>query len=81
MVIENTRQIRGRADDYCPDWQNGNHSFDRSKGCRQAMKREDRGRTNFSGIGTRGRPAPPEIALCMGWGSPTTSSSLVLGRA
>lgn len=36
MVIENTRQIRGMVDDYCPDWQNGNHTYDYSEGgCRQ----------------------------------------------
>ncbi len=36
MVIENVRQLRGMIDDYCPDWQNGNHSYDYSEGgCRQ----------------------------------------------
>ncbi len=36
MVIENTRQLRGIVDDYCPDWQNGNHTYDYSEGgCRQ----------------------------------------------
>jgi acetyl-CoA acetyltransferase len=36
MVIENTRQLRGMVDDYCPDWQNGNHTYDYSEGgCRQ----------------------------------------------
>ena len=36
MVIENVRQIRGMVDDYCPDWQNGNHTYDYSEGgCRQ----------------------------------------------
>ncbi len=36
MVIENVRQLRGLADDYCPDWQNGNHTYDyREGGCRQ----------------------------------------------
>ena len=36
MVIENVRQIRGTVDDYCPDWQNGNHTHDYSEGgCRQ----------------------------------------------
>ena len=36
MVIENVRQLRGTVDDYCPDWQNGNHSHDYSEGgCRQ----------------------------------------------
>ena len=36
MVIENVRQLRGLADDYCPDWQSGNHTYDyREGGCRQ----------------------------------------------
>ena len=36
MVIENVRQLRGTVDDYCPNWQNGNHSHDYSEGgCRQ----------------------------------------------
>ncbi|MCE2457335.1 MAG: acetyl-CoA acetyltransferase [Dehalococcoidia bacterium] len=36
MVIENVRQLRGTVDDYCPDWQNGNHTFEYSEGgCRR----------------------------------------------
>jgi acetyl-CoA acetyltransferase len=36
MVIENVRQLRGLADDYCPDWREGRHSYDYSeRGCRQ----------------------------------------------
>ena len=36
MVIENVRQLRGTVDDYCPDWQNGNHTYDYSEGgCRR----------------------------------------------
>ena len=36
MVIENVRQLRGTVDDYCPDWQNGNHTHDYLEGgCRQ----------------------------------------------
>ncbi len=36
MVIENVRQLRGTVDDYCPGWQNGEHSYDYSEGkCRQ----------------------------------------------
>ena len=36
MVIENVRQLRGLADDYCPNWQNGEHTYDYSEGgCRQ----------------------------------------------
>ncbi|MXY45935.1 MAG: hypothetical protein F4Y44_02905 [Chloroflexi bacterium] len=36
MVIENVRQIRGLVDDYCPNWENGEHSYDYAEGgCRQ----------------------------------------------
>ncbi len=36
MVIENVRQLRGKVDDYCPDWENGVHTYDYSEGgCRQ----------------------------------------------
>lgn len=36
MVIENVRQLRGQADDYCPEWHAGRHSYDyREGGCRQ----------------------------------------------
>ncbi|MBI3744005.1 MAG: thiolase, partial [Chloroflexi bacterium] len=38
MVIENTRQLRNRADDFCPRWAEGIHTYDRSKGCRQAKR-------------------------------------------
>lgn len=33
MVIENVRQLRGQADDYCPQWQDGIHTYDYSEGC------------------------------------------------
>ncbi len=36
LVIENVRQLRGRADDFCPRWAEGIHSHDYSPGrCRQ----------------------------------------------
>ena len=36
MVLENVRQLRGQADDYCPDWRDGKHTHDYSEGgCRQ----------------------------------------------
>jgi acetyl-CoA acetyltransferase len=36
MVIENVRQLRGLADDYCPGAAEGKHTYDYSKGhCRQ----------------------------------------------
>ncbi len=35
MVIENARQLRHRADDSCPRWLEGIHTYDRTKGCRQ----------------------------------------------
>jgi acetyl-CoA acetyltransferase len=41
MVIENTRQLRGQADDYCPQWQEGIHTYDYSEGkCRQVRDAE-----------------------------------------
>lgn len=35
MIVENVRQLRWRADDYCPGWAEGKHSYDRTQGCRQ----------------------------------------------
>ncbi len=36
MVIENTRQLRGTVDDYCPEWSEGKHTYDYYEGgCRQ----------------------------------------------
>jgi len=41
MVIENVRQLRGLADDYCPQWQNGIHTYDYAEGgCRQVQDAE-----------------------------------------
>ena len=41
MVIENVRQLRGKADDYCPGCQDGVHSYDYSEGkCRQVKDAE-----------------------------------------
>ena len=41
MVIENVRQIRGAVDDYCPQWQDGKHTYDYSEGkCRQVKDPE-----------------------------------------
>ena len=41
MVIENVRQLRGMADDYCPDWRDGKHTYDYSEGhCRQVKDAE-----------------------------------------
>ncbi len=41
MVIENVRQLRHRADDACPGWREGKHTYDRSKGCRQVRNARD----------------------------------------
>jgi acetyl-CoA acetyltransferase len=38
MVIENVRQLRHRADDACPHWAEGRHSYDRKAGCRQVKQ-------------------------------------------
>jgi acetyl-CoA acetyltransferase len=36
MVIENVRQLRHQADDSCPGWERGEHTYDyREGGCRQ----------------------------------------------
>ena len=36
MVVENVRQLRHKADDYCPNWENEEHTYDYSEGhCRQ----------------------------------------------
>ena len=41
MVIENVRQLRGTVDDYCPNWQDGEHTHDYSEGhCRQVKGAE-----------------------------------------
>ena len=41
MVIENVRQLRGQVDDYCPQWQEGVHTYDYSEGgCRQVRDAE-----------------------------------------
>jgi acetyl-CoA acetyltransferase len=41
MVIENVRQLRGLADDYCPRWQEGVHTYDYAEGeCRQVKEAE-----------------------------------------
>ena len=35
-VVENVRQLRGQADDSCPGWERGEHTYDYSEGgCRQ----------------------------------------------
>jgi acetyl-CoA acetyltransferase len=40
-VIEMVRQLRGQADDYCPNWAAGEHTYDYSeKGCRQVKDAE-----------------------------------------
>lgn len=41
MVIENVRQLRGTADDYCPGWAEGRHTYDYAPGrCRQVPDAE-----------------------------------------
>jgi acetyl-CoA acetyltransferase len=60
-VVENVRQLRGQADDYCPGWERGEHSYDYSeRGCRQVPD--------------------AEIAMNLGWASPSTGSALILRR-
>ena len=39
LVQENVRQLRHRVDDYCPQWENGEHTYDYSEGgCRQVER-------------------------------------------
>jgi len=38
MIIENVRQLRGEVDDYCPNWQQGEHTYDYSAGHCRALK-------------------------------------------
>jgi acetyl-CoA acetyltransferase len=39
MVIENVRQLRWQADDSCPGWERGEHTYDyREGGCRQVRE-------------------------------------------
>ncbi len=41
MECENVRQLRWQADDYCPGWREGVHSYDYSEGgCRQVKEPE-----------------------------------------
>ena len=41
LVIENVRQLRHQADDSCPGWERGEHTYDhREGGCRQVEKCE-----------------------------------------
>lgn len=41
LVIENVRQLRGTADDYCPRWSEGVHTYDYAPGrCRQVKDAE-----------------------------------------
>jgi acetyl-CoA acetyltransferase len=35
LVAETVRQLRHRADDACPGWAEGRHTYDRTRGCRQ----------------------------------------------
>ena len=52
MVIENVRQLRGKADDYCPGCEEGNHSYDYSEGkCRQVKDAEISMNMGWAGAG------------------------------
>ena len=61
LVIENVRQLRHQADDSCPNWKAGEHTYDyREGGCRQLRD--------------------VELAMNMGWGTPSLTSALILRR-
>ena len=38
--VEMARQLRGRADDLCPEWEKGIHTYDRAAGCRQVRQHD-----------------------------------------
>jgi acetyl-CoA acetyltransferase len=38
LIVEDVRQLRHRADDSCPGWAAGLHSYDRAGGCRQVRR-------------------------------------------
>ncbi len=38
LIVEDVRQLRHRADDSCPGWSAGLHSYDRAGGCRQVRR-------------------------------------------
>ena len=41
LIAENVRQLRGQADDYCPGWASGEHTYDYGEhGCRQVRDAE-----------------------------------------
>ena len=73
-LTETTRQLRGRADDYCPGWADGEHHYDRAGGCRQVRSREDRRRDNWDD------PSPPTIAFSVGGGGTAQGWSVALRR-
>jgi hypothetical protein len=61
MVIENVRQLRHQADDSCPGYLEGQHTYRyEAGGCRQVR-----------GV---------ELAMNMGWGTPSLTSALILRR-
>jgi acetyl-CoA acetyltransferase len=61
LVIENVRQLRGQADDFCPDGVHGSHTFDyKPGGCRQVRS--------------------AEVAMNMGWRTPSTQSAMIMAR-
>ncbi len=61
MVIENVRQLRHQADDFCPGAAHGEHTYDYHEGgCRQVRD--------------------VELAMNMGWGTPSLTSAMILRR-
>ena len=38
LINDVVRQLRHRADDACPGWADGKHTYDRASGCRQVQK-------------------------------------------
>ena len=77
-LIETTRQLRGRTDDACEGWRRGEHSYDRARGCRQTLTREER-RRRARGE-TVEHPSPPSVAFSAGGGGAQQGWTVVLRR-
>ena len=64
MVIENVRQLRHQADDSCPGWQQGEHTYDYSEGgCRQVRDVELAMNMGWGTPVAHQRPDPAEVEM------------------
>lgn len=77
-LIETSRQLRGRTDDECVGWQQGTHSHNRARGCRQVVSKAEREkRARGENINN---PSPPTIAFSAGGGGAQQGWTTVLRR-